>query len=91
MQIILHNRIRCVKCGDVIESTSVHDYKTCSCGLCAVDGGKEYLRRCGNRENWEELSVLTAPISVSSGQNKSKSKIMNENQDIEENIGRQTR
>ncbi|WP_418265471.1 DUF7695 domain-containing protein [Faecalibacterium sp. 9] len=23
---------------------------------CAVDGGHEYLRRCGNPEDWEELS-----------------------------------
>ena len=22
----------------------------------AVDGGHDYLRRCGNREDWEELS-----------------------------------
>ena len=28
----------------------------CSCGSCAVDGGHDYLRRCGNREDWEELS-----------------------------------
>jgi len=35
---------------------SVHDFKFCSCGLCAVDGGHEYLRRCGNPEDWEELS-----------------------------------
>lgn len=24
--------------------------------ICAVDGGHEYLRRCGNPEDWEELS-----------------------------------
>ena len=32
-----------------------HDFKFCSCGSCAVDGGHDYLRRCGNREDWEEL------------------------------------
>ena len=50
------NKIKCRKCGDIIESTSVHDFKFCSCGACAVDGGKEYLRRIGEREDWEELS-----------------------------------
>lgn len=35
---------------------TVHDFKFCSCGSCAVDGGHDYLRRCGNREDWEELS-----------------------------------
>lgn len=52
------NKIKCRKCGDVIESTSVHDFKFCSCGACAVDGGKEYLKRVGERENWEEMSEL---------------------------------
>ncbi len=50
------NKIKCLKCGDIIESTSAHDFKFCSCGACAVDGGMEYLRRVGEREDWEELS-----------------------------------
>ncbi|MBD9045673.1 MAG: hypothetical protein EGR29_02660 [Faecalibacterium prausnitzii] len=53
---IVRNMIRCKKCRDVIESCTVHDFKFCSCGSCAVDGGHEYLRRCGNPEDWEELS-----------------------------------
>ena len=50
------NKIKCRKCGNIIESTSVHDFKFCSCEACAVDGGTEYLRRIGEREDWEELS-----------------------------------
>lgn len=53
---IIKNAIRCKKYGDIIESKTVHDFKFCSCGSCAVDGGHDYLRRCGNREDWEELS-----------------------------------
>ena len=53
---IIRNAIRCKKCGDVIESKTVHDFKFCRCGACAVDGGHDYLRRCGNLEDWEELS-----------------------------------
>lgn len=56
--IIKENKIKCLKCGDIITSNSVHDFKWCSCGACAVDGGLEYLRRCGNREDWEELAVI---------------------------------
>ena len=56
MDSILHNRIRCKKCGEVIESFTVHDFKWCSCGSVAVDGGKDYLRRCGNRVDFEDLS-----------------------------------
>ena len=55
---IVHNRIRCLKCGDVIESETVHDFRMCSCGTCAVDGGKCYLRRSGDRGTWEECSVV---------------------------------
>ena len=58
MDSIIHNRIRCKKCGDVIESFTVHDFKWCSCGSVAVDGGKDYLRRCGIREDYEDLSEV---------------------------------
>ena len=55
---IIRNAIRCKKCGEVIESKCVHDFKFCSCGACAVDGGHEYLRRCGELEDWEELAEI---------------------------------
>jgi Zn finger protein HypA/HybF involved in hydrogenase expression len=45
---ILHNKIKCKKCGDVIESVHRHDFKYCECGSVAVDGGKDYLRRIGD-------------------------------------------
>lgn len=53
---IKRNAIRCLKCGDIIESKSVHDFVTCSCGACSVDGGYDYLRRCGFPEDWESCS-----------------------------------
>ena len=56
MKKILVNKIKCNLCNDIIESTSVHDFKFCKCGAVAVDGGHNYLRRCGKREDWEELS-----------------------------------
>lgn len=55
---ISSNKIKCKKCGDIIESKSTNDYKKCSCGAVAVDGGKDYLKRMGNEENYEELSEL---------------------------------
>ena len=53
---IIKNKIQCLKCGDVIESTYRHDSKWCSCHSCAVDGGHDYLKRCGNQDNYKELS-----------------------------------
>ena len=56
MKKIKTNKIRCRKCGDIIESTYRHDFKFCSCHRCAVDGGLDYLRRCGDTDDWEDLS-----------------------------------
>ena len=55
---IITNKIKCKHCGDIIESTHVHDFKWCSCGTVAVDGGHYYLRRCfeNSRDDFEELS-----------------------------------
>ena len=55
---IIKNAIQCKRCGDIIESMNVHDFVTCSCGACSVDGGHDYLRRCGNLEDMIDLSVI---------------------------------
>lgn len=56
MDKIIANKIQCKHCGNIIESESVHDFKFCSCGKVAVDGGHDYLRRLGYEEDWVELS-----------------------------------
>lgn len=58
MERIKLNQIRCKLCGNVITSTHVHDFKFCKCGRVAIDGGHDYRRRCGNREDYEELSII---------------------------------
>jgi DNA-directed RNA polymerase subunit N (RpoN/RPB10) len=42
---IKRNAIRCRTCGDEIESVHRHDFRACTCGAVAVDGGKDYTRR----------------------------------------------
>lgn len=54
---IYANRIKCKKCGDILESSFTHDFRFCTCGAVAVDGGREYLKRYGNPEDIEELAV----------------------------------
>lgn len=58
------NKIKCKKCGDIIESVNVHDFKWCSCGAVAVDGGREYLRRLGNKKDFEELSHFIKLVKI---------------------------
>lgn len=54
---IVSNKVKCLQCGDVIESTHGHDFRTCSCGGVSVDGGKNYLRRCFKEHGtWEDMS-----------------------------------
>ena len=42
---IVRNKIKCNRCGDIIESRTRHDFKGCACGTVFVDGGTFYLRR----------------------------------------------
>ena len=58
--IIVHNRICCNHCGDIIESTYRHDLKNCKCGLISIDGRHDYLRRgfTYGREDYTDLSEI---------------------------------
>ena len=35
-------KIKCLICGDIIESKYVHNLVSCKCGSCYIDGGKDY-------------------------------------------------
>jgi hypothetical protein len=50
------NAIRCRHCGDIIESRYGHDFKFCSCGRVAVDGGLAYARWLGDISDFHELA-----------------------------------
>ena len=56
--------IKCKKCGDIIYSRCLHDYHSCSCGSCAIDGGFDYVRLIGFPEDCElqeiEISIQGA-------------------------------
>ena len=55
---IIKNKIKCKYCGDILESINQHDFKFCSCGRIAIDGGLDYLKRSGNPDDWEDLSEV---------------------------------
>ena len=64
MNKILRNVIQCKHCGDVIESIDCHDFVTCSCGCCSVDGGHDYLRRCFKNSEEEDYIDLSETIET---------------------------
>jgi hypothetical protein len=40
----VHDGLKCLLCGDIIFSEYTHDFKSCSCDNCFVDGGYSYGR-----------------------------------------------
>lgn len=55
---IKRNAIKCKHCNTVCWSRHVHDFVTCKCGKVSADGGLDYLKRCGNPDDYYELSVV---------------------------------
>lgn len=45
MKRITKNSIKCNLCQDIIVSKHTHDFVSCKCGCCSVDGGNSYLKR----------------------------------------------
>ncbi len=64
MKRIIRNAIQCKHCGEIIESKSVHDFKTCKCGKVFVDGGHEYLRRGYTNLAEDDFIDLSETIEV---------------------------
>lgn len=64
MRKIIRNAIRCKHCGETIESVNVHDYVTCSCGACSVDGGHDYLRRSYEKSPKEDYIDLSEYMNI---------------------------
>lgn len=56
---IISNKIKCINCGDILESKSPNDFKRCSCGKVAIDGGHGYLKRIGDDADYIELSKVS--------------------------------
>ncbi|MBO5143123.1 MAG: hypothetical protein J6C46_09115 [Clostridia bacterium] len=59
MERIISNKIQCKHCGEIIESKHVHNFVTCKCETCAVDGGHWHLSRSfrnSPEEDYIELS-----------------------------------
>lgn len=59
------NKIKCNYCGDIILSESRHEFKFCSCGKVAVDGGTDYLRRIYTN-SCDDFTELTEYIDFKS-------------------------
>ena len=57
MRVLSRNRIKCLACNTIIESTHRHDYNHCICGNAMVDGGLAY-ERYGARDGWDTIETM---------------------------------
>lgn len=57
--VIIENKVQCRLCGSVLISRSRRDLQVCKCGAILIEGGLEYLRKGGKKENIIELSTFT--------------------------------
>lgn len=55
MDVPIINKVRCKKCGDIIESKHTHDMVWCKCKSIAVDGGNEYQRLTWTEGKMDDL------------------------------------
>ena len=54
---ILRNMLKCLSCGDIIESKHLHDFVWCSCKNVFIDGGTSYVRYGGKMDGIQLLTV----------------------------------
>lgn len=58
------NKIKCKKCGDIIESKYIHDFKMCKCNSVGVDGGHEYLKRIVQQKIHQQIIKILLHQSI---------------------------
>jgi hypothetical protein len=54
--------VKCLNCGQTIESRRLHEMVTCSCGDISVDGGRDYFKLSTmDGARWEEVALEPTP------------------------------
>lgn len=59
MKKIISNKIQCKHCGEIIESDHIHEFVTCKCESCSVDGGHYYLRHSYKNSTEQDFIELS--------------------------------
>lgn len=62
---LIRNSAQCNRCKEILVSRHVHDFVACQCfnssggrrGI-TIDGGTDYLKRSGDKEDINELSIF---------------------------------
>ena len=62
MEKIISNKIQCKHCGEIIESKHIHEFVTCKCETCSVDGGHYHLSRSYKNSPTEDYIELSEVV-----------------------------
>jgi hypothetical protein len=57
--------ITCPRCGDIVYSRARHDFRQCSCGSVAIDGGFDYVKVSADPAIFEDVKQHTITLPVS--------------------------
>ena len=57
--------IKCPKCSSIIYSRTRHDFRSCECGKCSIDGGFEYTKVSADPECLDSLTTVRLNLDVS--------------------------
>jgi hypothetical protein len=60
---IIRNSAMCLVCNEEVVSTHRHDFRQCSCGNIAVDGGLDYFKRSWDKGPWRDTSITDPPLT----------------------------
>lgn len=53
----------CKKCKDMVYSRARHDYRSCSCGAVAIDGGRDYVKLVGEEKDIAQVNTFDLKVS----------------------------
>lgn len=67
------NALKCPICEDTVYSRATHDFRNCSCGSIAVDGGFDYMKIC-----WDDNKIKKRPVSIEVEVDVSKKELYND-------------
>lgn len=53
----MEDAVKCRICGSYIRTNTGYDCIPCACGAVAVDGGDQYVRILGNKDDYEIVAI----------------------------------
>lgn len=63
-KLLFTSAVLCKKCGAILFSRAIHDYRTCPCGEVSIDGGFDYCKLSYKKEEDFMLFKIAFPKNI---------------------------